>query len=79
MENATRLTSLEVTGDLDVKGSMTASGLDEDTYLAVSPDAAEAAGSAPTAAEFNAVVTLVNELKANHNKLTKRLITGADQ
>lgn len=27
-------------------------------------------------AEFDAVVTLVNELKAKHNKLVKQLATG---
>lgn len=52
MDKYTRLTNLEVTGKLKVGGGVSA------------PDAEAAAGSAPTKAEFDAVVTLVNELKA---------------
>lgn len=52
MDKYTRLTNLEVTGKLLVGGGVSA------------PDAAAAAGAAPTKAEFDAVVTLVNELKA---------------
>ena len=52
MDKYTRLTNLEVTGKLLAGGGVSA------------PDAAAAAGSAPTKAEFDAVVTLVNELKA---------------
>ena len=63
MAHFTRLTNLEVTGVFKNSG-MTAS-----TYKATSADAAAAAGTAPTKAEFDAVVTLLNELKADYNKL----------
>lgn len=45
-------------------------------FKVTAADAAAAAGAAPTKAEFDAVVTLVNELKAKHNKLVKQLATG---
>ena len=67
MENATRLQNLEVLGDLEVHGA---------DFKVTAADAAAAAGAAPTKAEFDAVVTLVNELKAKHNKLVKQLATG---
>lgn len=35
----------------------------------VAPNAVAAVGAAPTKAEFDAVVTLANELKADHNAL----------
>lgn len=51
MAGYTRFTNLEVTGKLKLTGGVSA------------PDAAAAAGDAPTKAEFDAVVALVNELK----------------
>lgn len=76
--NKTKLTGLEVDGDLEVTGSLVATGLTEAAYLATSSDGAAAAGEAPTKAEFDALVTLVNELKSVHNKLVKQLLTGSD-
>lgn len=38
-----------------------------------SADATAAAGAAPTKAEFDVVVTLVNELKGDHNTLVNDL------
>ena len=57
----TRFTNVEVTGDL----------LLHNTGISATdkPDAAAAAGSAPTKAEYDAVVTLVNDLKAKYNAL----------
>jgi len=78
MNNATRLTNLEVTGDLEVKGKNILSGLTENTYKVTSTDATAAASTAPTKAEFDAVVTLANEIKADYNKLLKQLCTGSD-
>ena len=74
----TRLTSLEVTGVLDAKGGVTLSNLTENTYKVTSTDPTAAASTAPTKAEFDAVVTLIKEIKADYNKLLKRLITGSD-
>ena len=73
MENATRLQNLEVLGDLEVHGATKNGGMKEADFKVT---AAAAAGAAPTKAEFDAVVTLVNELKAKHNKLVKQLATG---
>ena len=67
MANYTRFTNLEVTGKFKNSG-MTAA-----TYKATSADAAEAAGAAPTKAEYDAAVTLLNELKADYNKLVDML------
>ena len=78
MKNATRLTHLEVMGERQVNGAIKASGLKEATYKAISDDAEEAAGEAPTKAEFDAAVTLLNELKTKYNKLLKQLLTGSD-
>lgn len=75
MENATRLQNLEVLGGLEVHGATKNGGMKEADFK-VTADAAAAAGAAPTKAEFDAVVTLVNELKAKHNKLVKQLATG---
>lgn len=66
MGKYTRFTNLEVTDELKL-GSMKAS-----TSKVTAADAA-AAGSAPTKAEFNAVVTLANELKAKYNALATKL------
>lgn len=80
----TTLTSLkvkgatEVTGVLNAAGGVKASNLTESTYKVTTANASAAASTTPTKAEFDAVVTLVNEIKADYNKLLKRLITGAD-
>lgn len=71
----TRLTNLEVTGKLKADGGL---GITESSYKVTAADATAAASTAPTKAEFDAVVTLVNELKADHNKLLKQLATGSD-
>lgn len=76
MENAPRLQNLEVLGDLEVHGATKNGGMKEADFKVTAADAAAAAGAAPTKAEFDAVVTLVNELKAKHNKLVKQLATG---
>lgn len=70
MENATRLQNLEVLG------ATKNGGMKEANFKVTAADAAAAAGAAPTKAEFDAVVTLVNELEAKHNKLVKQLATG---
>lgn len=70
MENATRLQNLEV------HGATKNGGMKEADFKVTAADAAAAAGATPTKAEFDAVVTLVNELKAKHNKLVKQLATG---
>ena len=75
MADYTRLTNLEVTGNIKSKGGF---GLTENTYKVTSSDATAAAGSAPTAAEFKKTVDLCNELKTNMNKLAKQLATGSD-
>lgn len=66
----TRFTNLEVTGVFKN------SGIKEADFKITSADAAAAAGAAPTKAEFDAVVTLANELKADLNKLVKQLTSG---
>jgi hypothetical protein len=59
MTNYTKVTNLEVTGSFKASG----------VAAVTSADAAAAAGSTPTKAEFDAVVTLANELKAQVNQL----------
>ena len=76
MAEYTKLTNLQVTGDL--KAAKTKIGLTTSTYLATSTDPTAAAGEAPTKAEFDAVVTLIKELKTKHNKLVNQLATGSD-
>ena len=76
MAEYTRLTNLEVTGDL--KAAKTKIGLTKATYTATSTDPTAAASTAPTKAEFDAVVTLIKELKSKHNKLVSQLATGSD-
>ncbi len=66
----TRFTNLEVTGVLKN------SGIKETDFKITSADAAAAAGTTPTKAEFDAVVTLANELKADLNKFVKQLTSG---
>lgn len=72
MADYTKLTNLEVTG------KMKSSGLTKSTYTATSTDPTAAASTAPTKAEFDAVVTLVKELKTKYNKLVSQLSTGSD-
>lgn len=67
----TRFTNLEVTGVLKN------SGIKEADFKITSADAAAAAGATPTKAEFDAVVALANELKADLNKLVKQLTSGS--
>ena len=76
MPDYTRLTNLEVTGE--VKAKKTKLGLTQATYTVTSTDAEEAASTAPTKAEFDAVAALANELKSKLNKLVKQLATGSD-
>ena len=76
MAEYTRLTNLDVTGELKTKKVKL--GLTESNYQVTSTDATAAAGDNPTAAEFAKVVTLVNEIKADYNKLLKQIITGSD-
>lgn len=62
----TRFTNVEVTGEFKAEGlSLTDDTIEKTTKA----DAVAAAGTAPTKAEFDAVVTLVNDLKAKHNAL----------
>lgn len=63
MADYTRFTNLEVMGDFKLGGTA------KTAATVTSADAAAAAGSTPTKAEFDAVVALVNELKAKHNAL----------
>lgn len=70
MADATRLTNLEVAGSLEL------SGLTKSSYTVSSANAAEAAGSAPTAAEFKKTVDLCNELKSKLNALVTKLCDG---
>lgn len=72
MADYTRLTNLEVTGKNVSKG------LKKSTYTVTAANGASAAGTAPTKAEFDAVVTLCNELKTKLNKLVSQLSTGSD-
>jgi hypothetical protein len=74
MANATRLTNLEVKG-LDVKGTAKL-GITKATYKTTKSDGAAAAGTAPTKAEYDAVVALVNDLKAKYNALVTALADG---
>jgi len=87
MADYTRLTNLEVTGSLKTDGGLEVadklkakSGLDitESNYAVTASDGGAAASTAPTKAEFDAVVTLANALKASFNKLVKQLATGSD-
>ena len=72
MAEYTKLTNLKVTG------SFVQAGLTKATYTATKADPTAAAGTAPTKAEFDAVVDLVKELKSKHNKLASQLATGSD-
>ena len=67
MADYTRFTNVEVTGELKV-GGVSASGA-----KVKAANAAAAAGAAPTKAEFDAVVTLANELKTKYNALVSSL------
>jgi len=82
MADATRLTNLEVTGKLDVGDDVSVGGdltlaLTRSDYTVTSDDATAAADTAPTKAEFDAVVTLVNEIKSDYNALVAKLTPGA--
>lgn len=74
MAKATKLTDLEVKG-LNVTGSAVL-GITKATYQTTKTDGSAAAGEAPTKTEFDAVVTLVNDLKAKYNALVKTLAEG---
>ena len=76
MADYTRLTDLEVTGE--IKTPKVKLGVTKATYTATSADPAAAASSAPTKEEFDAAVTLLKELKSKHNKLVSQLTTGSD-
>ena len=54
-------------------------GMLDDTDLGTiaSPDGVAAAGAAPTKAEYDVVVTLVNEIKAAINAVATKTITKA--
>lgn len=70
MAKYTRFTNLEVTGDLKAEGlSLTDSTIAKTTK----DNAAAAAGSAPTKAEYDKVVELANDLKAKYNALVDAL------
>lgn len=62
----TRLTNLEVTGELKAD---TVVLTDETIAKTAKADATAAASTAPTKAEFDAAVELVNDLKAKYNAL----------
>ena len=57
-KNYTRFTDVEITGDLKVGGNVTVAGID-DVDAAV-----ETTNTNPTKAEFNALVGVVNALRA---------------
>lgn len=76
MADATRLTNLKVDGTIEA--GKTKIGLTTSTYTATSTDPTAAASTAPTKAEFDAVVTLIKELKTKYNKLVNQLATGSD-
>lgn len=67
MGKYTRFTDLEVTGALKL------GGVKQSGSKVTAADAAAAAGAAPTKAEFDAVVTLVNDLKAKYNALIAKI------
>ena len=66
MADYTRFTNLEVTGEMKMGAVKTSAKV-------AAADGAAAAGSAPTKAEFDAVVTLANDLKAKYNALITQL------
>jgi len=78
MAKYTRLTNLEVTGELKVDGNVLQGGIDKTDFTVTSDNATAAAGSAPTAAEFKKTVDLCNELKASVNALVTKLADGTD-
>ncbi len=75
MAGYTRFTNLEVTGKMKAKGGL---DITKSTYAITSDSATAAAGTAPTKAEFDKVVTLINEIKTDYNKLVNQLATGSD-
>ena len=72
MADKTVFTGVKVAGDLEASGSFK-TALMRSTYKTTKTDGAAAAGEAPTKAEYDAVVTLVNDLKAKYNALVDAL------
>lgn len=75
MDGYTTFDNVRVRGTLLAEGGM---GLEEDTYEVTAADATAAAGSAPTKAEYDALVTLANQLKSKYNTLLGVLAGGAE-
>ena len=71
MDSYTTFTNVLVTNDL--KAGSLHLDIDADDYEVTEDDAAAAAGSAPTKAEFDAVVDLCNEIKEKYNELLEKL------
>ena len=78
MANYTKLTNLEVTGELKAGGNVIQGGITKSDFTVTSDNATAAASTAPTAAEFKKTVDLCNELKANFNALVTKLADGTD-
>lgn len=76
MKAYTRLTNLDVTGELAANQTKI-KGVTAATFAVTAADATVTLDTAPTAAEFASAVTLLNELKAKHNKLVTYLRTGS--
>ncbi len=66
-ENYTVLDNLELVGKLRLSGQK------KSIAKTAKADAAAAAGTAPTKAEFDAVVELLNDLKAKYNALAEAI------
>lgn len=60
--------------NLCVTGVFKNAGVKASSHKASGTDAAAAAGDAPTKAEFDAAVTLLNELKAKYNGLLDAIL-----
>lgn len=75
MDGYTHFTKLSA--DTELKTPKIKVGLTEADYKVTSDDA-PAAGDSYTKADYAKTVALVNELKADYNKLLKQLITGSD-
>ena len=70
MDNYTKLTNLEVK-------KVKVTDLTDASFKVSVADVAQAAGSAPTKAEYDALAALSNDIKAKHNALLKMLQTGS--
>ena len=68
MGNPTRLTDLEVLGDLTVKGNTIQEGIDATDFTVTTANATDASTAA----------ALANALKSSFNKLVTKLCTGED-